>query len=135
MDEMLLPFQQRVTKPWGWEVIYTPPDLPRTGKILSVEAGKRLSLQYHDEKEETICLLEGEAAIWLSDTGGVLRRVPMERHKGYTVRRMQRHRIEAVTDALLIEVSDPERGNTFRVEDDYARGTETEEHRRNERST
>jgi mannose-6-phosphate isomerase len=134
MQEGSAPFQQRVTKPWGWEVIYTPPDLARTGKILFVQAGKRLSLQYHDEKEETICLLQGEAFLWLDDEAGVLRRIAMEPHKGYTVRIGKKHRLEAATDALLIEVSDPERGNTFRIEDDYARATETETDRMNERS-
>jgi mannose-6-phosphate isomerase-like protein (cupin superfamily) len=134
MDDRITPFQQRVTKPWGWEVITTPPRLGYAGKILFVTAGKRLSLQYHDVKEETICLLEGEAVIWLDDADGKLRKIPMERHKGYTVRVLQRHRIEAVTDALLVEASDPEKGSTFRIEDDYARGVETEQDRANERT-
>lgn len=134
MDDRMTPFQQRVTKPWGWEAIIAPPGLAYAGKILFVAAGKRLSLQYHDVKEETICLLEGEAVIWLDDVAGVLRKVPMERHKGYTVRVLQRHRIEAVTDALLMEASDPEKGNTFRIEDDYARGMETEMDRTNGRT-
>lgn len=134
MDDRTTPFQQRVTKPWGWEIITTPPGLGHAGKIIFVTAGKRLSLQYHDVKEETICLLEGEAVIWLGEEHGELRKIPMERQKGYTIRVLQRHRIEAVTDALLFEASDPERGDTFRIEDDYARGTETEQDRHEERA-
>ncbi|MFA7253210.1 MAG: hypothetical protein WC107_01505 [Patescibacteria group bacterium] len=52
------PFQTRVEKPWGFEIVYTPPEAPAVGKILHVNAGKRLSLQYHDEKIETLCLIE-----------------------------------------------------------------------------
>lgn len=128
------PFARRVEKPWGYEIIWTPDGCPRTGKLLFVRAGKRLSYQYHDEKEETICLLEGEALLWLEDSDGVIRKVPMEPRAGYTVLVGQKHRIEGVKDALLAEVSDPERGNTFRIEDDYSRGTETEDIRREERS-
>ncbi len=129
------PFHQRIEKPWGWEILLTPRELSHAGKLLFVHAGKRLSLQYHDVKEETICLLEGEAFIWLDDEAGELQKLPMERHKGYVVRTLRRHRLEAATDALFMEASDPEKGNTFRLEDDYARGTETEHDRANARRT
>ncbi|MFA6603570.1 MAG: cupin [Patescibacteria group bacterium] len=120
------PFQKRVEKPWGFEVIYTPPDLERTGKILSVRGGQRLSLQYHDQKEETVCLISGQGAIWLENGIGELDRLPMEPLRGYTVAVGQKHRLEAVTDALFTEVSGPEKGTTFRLDDDYARPDETE---------
>lgn len=132
MSFSTIPFHQKIAKPWGYEVIFTPRHLPRVGKILFVEAGKRLSLQYHDSKEETLCLLTGNAVIWLEDEQGEVRRLAMERHKGYTISLMQKHRLEAVEDSFVVECSEPEKGNTFRLEDDYARGTETEEMRRSE---
>ena len=47
------PFAVKVEKPWGYEIIFTQPDLPYAGKIIHINAGKRLSLQVHDEKVES----------------------------------------------------------------------------------
>lgn len=127
MSFSIEPFQKKIEKPWGHEVLYTPPHAGRVGKILFIKAGRRLSLQYHDAKEETLCLMSGKALIWLENEQGVVEKNPMELHKGYFVALMQKHRVEAVEDSFVIEVSDEERGNTYRLEDDYARGTETEE--------
>jgi mannose-6-phosphate isomerase-like protein (cupin superfamily) len=127
------PAATRVEKPWGYEIIWTHPAGAHTGKILFVRAGKRLSLQYHDAKEETLCLLDGEAIFHLEDAGGEVRPIRMVPRQGYAVAVGQKHRIEAVTDSTLVEVSDPEKGNTFRIEDDYARGIETESDRARER--
>ncbi len=126
------PFAERIEKPWGFEVLYTPTDLPRTGKILSIKAGRRLSFQYHDAKEETMALVAGRALIWLEDARGEILKIPMEPMKGYTVRIGQKHRLEAIDDSLVIEVSEPEKGNTYRISDDYERKTETEEMRARE---
>ncbi len=120
------PHSRTVPKPWGHEVILTAPDSPRVGKLLFVKAGKRLSFQYHDEKEETLCLISGRALLWLEDAAGAVRKLPMVQHAGYSVSPMQKHRIEAVEDAVVAEVSAPETGNTVRLEDDYARKDETE---------
>jgi len=120
------PFQQRVNKPWGHEIIYTPTEAPAIGKILHVKAGKRLSLQYHDEKFETLCLISGEGKLVLSDSNGKQKEVKMQKEKGYFIRPGQIHRIIAVSDIVVIEPSTAETGNTFRLEDDYSRPTETE---------
>ena len=126
----LVPFVKRVEKPWGYEIIYTPDDAPATGKILHVTAGKRLSLQYHDVKRETLCLISGEALITLSNEKDEPVEVPMELNKGYHVVPGQVHRVMAVTDIDFIEASTPELGNTFRLQDDSNRTTETEEMRK-----
>jgi mannose-6-phosphate isomerase len=124
-----LPHARRVDKPWGWEVVWA--ETPwYVGKILHIEAGKRLSLQYHDEKVETQCLLRGRAVLVIEDDGGELREVAMETGKGYAIRPFRRHRLVAVTDADIVEVSTPETGTTYRLEDDYARPHETEAMRR-----
>ena len=70
-----IPFQTRVEKPWGYEIVYTPAEAPAVGKILHVVAGKRLSLQYHDEKIETLCLIEGKAKITLSNQAGEINEI------------------------------------------------------------
>src|SRR3989344_2288350 len=128
----LVPFVKRVEKPWGYEIIYTPDDAPATGKILHVTAGKRLSLQYHDVKRETLCLISGEALITLSNEKDEPVEVPMELNKCYHVVPGQVHRVMAVTDIDFIEASTPELGNTFRLQDDSNRATETEEIRKQE---
>ncbi len=63
----------------------------------------------------------------LEDETGTLREIEMESGKGYTIRPFQRHRLIAITDAEIAEVSTRETGTTFRVEDDYGRPHETEE--------
>lgn len=129
----IIPFQTRVDKPWGFEIIYTPASAPAVGKILHVFAGKRLSLQYHDEKIETLCCISGKGIITLTDSDGQQKEIEMEINKGYCVVPGQIHRVTAITDMEFIESSTPESGNTFRLQDDTNRDTETEEMRKKER--
>lgn len=84
-------------------------------------AGCRLSLQQHDTKLETLLLLSGKAILWIGRAADSLERVEMLPDQGYTVNVMQVHRIEALEDSEIMEVSTPEAGTTFRLEDDYAR--------------
>jgi mannose-6-phosphate isomerase-like protein (cupin superfamily) len=108
-----------VVKPWGNETIFTESSLPYTGKILSINSGKRISLQYHDQKTETLMLISGSAKITLDQTTN-----DMEPMRGYTIHPNTIHRIEAVSDCQIFEVSTPEMGTTVRLEDDYSRGNE-----------
>lgn len=126
----LTPYQKKVEKPWGYEIIYTPEEAPAVGKIIHVNAGQRLSLQYHDEKIETLCLIDGKAVITLGDKNGETVEENMEIEKGYFMRPGQIHRVMAVSDITFIESSTPETGNTFRLQDDSGRPTETEEMRK-----
>ncbi len=125
------PFSKRVEKPWGHEIIYTPKDALAVGKIIYVKAGHKLSLQYHDEKAETLCLIEGQAFITLSNEREKTIKITMEQNKGYFLQPGQIHRVEALTDITFIESSTPENGNTFRLEDDTNRPTETKAMRNN----
>jgi mannose-6-phosphate isomerase len=123
---------KRVEKPWGWEIIWA--ETPSyVGKLLHVRAGQRLSLQYHDQKLETQCLLSGRAILTIGESEDDLRDIEMEPHRGYTVHPNQRHRITAIEDAVIAEVSTPETGTTFRLQDDFARPHETETLRQQER--
>jgi len=126
------PFQKRVEKPWGYEIIYTAPHALAVGKILHVLAGKRLSLQYHDTKQETLCLTAGRATITITNEQDETNDIPMELYKGYAIVPGQIHRVTAVTDIDFIEASTPEAGNTVRLEDDANRPTETEAMRQTE---
>lgn len=128
------PFVKRVEKPWGYELIFTPDSLPYTGKILHINAGKRLSLQVHDKKQETQILINGQCNLLAEDQAGEMQTISMEPQKSYTSAFLQRHRLQAVTDCDIFEVSTPEIGTTYRLEDDYKRPDETEELRKSERN-
>ncbi len=125
----LQPRSRRVEKPWGWEIVWA--ETPYyVGKVLHIHAGKRLSLQYHDEKLETQLLLFGQALLLLEDERGRLQEIELEPGKGYTIRPFQRHRLIARSEVEIVEVSTPETGTTYRLEDDYHRPHETEAMRR-----
>lgn len=128
-----VPFQKIVPKPWGHEIIFAPADVTYTGKIMVVNAGGRWSIHYHDSKLETLMLFSGKALLWLVDKEGNTEKIPMEEKKGYTIPVNQIHRFEAITDCVVIEASEPEKGTTVRIEDDFDRKDETEEVREDPR--
>jgi oxalate decarboxylase/phosphoglucose isomerase-like protein (cupin superfamily) len=119
-----------VIKPWGYEIILSPEESPVTGKILHLDDGKRFSFQYHDKKMETLTLIQGEAKMILENKQGKLEEIKMELNKGYFIRPFQKHRAQGINNCLIFESSTNEEGNTVRLEDDYSRGTETEEARK-----
>jgi len=123
---------KKVIKPWGYEIHWTPDNLPYMGKILHVDSSKRLSLQKHDEKKETWYLLKGRAKLVWDNDNGELIETELEFGKSYTCSINQRHRLVGITDCDVIEVSTPEIGTTVRLEDDYKRPDETEEIRKQE---
>lgn len=124
----LAPLARRVEKPWGHEILLSPPDAPYTSKLIHVRAGKRLSLQLHDTKVETQTLVAGKGILVLEGPDGQLHDVPMQPGVGYHVGVGQRHRLCAApdADATIFEASTPEIGVTYRLEDDYRRPDETE---------
>jgi mannose-6-phosphate isomerase-like protein (cupin superfamily) len=124
------PYQKRVGKPWGYEIHWTSPDLPYMGKILHINAGKRLSLQRHDKKQETWYMMNGKAKLIWDNENKQLIETELEYGQGYTCMIGQRHRLVGITDCDVIEVSTPEIGITERLEDDYSRPDETEEIRK-----
>jgi len=124
------PYQKKVEKPWGYEIHWTPSDLPYVGKILHINAGKRLSLQRHDKKQETWYMMKGKAKVVWDNEKKELIETELEYGRGYTCMIGQRHRLVGITDCDVIEVSTPEIGITERLEDDYHRPNETEELRK-----
>jgi len=124
------PYVQRVEKPWGYEIHWTPSNLPYMGKVLHINEGKRLSLQRHDKKQETWFLIKGRAkVVWDNDKGELIE-TELEPGKGYTCMIGQRHRLAGITDCDVVEASTPEIGITERLEDDYKRPDETEDMRK-----
>lgn len=115
-----------ITKPWGQENIITTPDLPYTGKIIEIKAGKRWSTQIHDSKLETFACVSGQAKLVTGPDLEHLTEVIMEPNLGYTIPINTIHRIEAITDVTIFEVSTPETGTTRRLLDNYGRPDETE---------
>jgi mannose-6-phosphate isomerase len=116
---------KKVDKPWGYEIHWAQTD-DYTGKIIHINKGKRLSLQYHDKKEETEMLLSGRATIWMDNEEGEYTPIEMREGYSYHIAPLQRHRLEALEDSDVVEVSTPEKGTTFRLDDDFQRGDETE---------
>lgn len=130
------PMGKRIDKPWGYEILLSPPDVDYAFKIIHVKAGKRLSLQVHDVKVETQTLVAGRGVLVLEDADGRLREIEMQPNVGYHVTVGQKHRLCAApdSDATVLEASTPELGTTLRLEDDYARPDETEALRQAERA-
>lgn len=124
------PYIKRVEKPWGYELHWAPEGLPYMGKVLHINAGKRLSLQIHDAKQESWFLMSGRAKVVWENEKEELIETEFEQGQGYTCNLGQKHRLAGITDCDIVEVSTPETGNTFRLEDDYSRSTETEEMRK-----
>ncbi|MBI2756386.1 MAG: cupin [Chloroflexi bacterium] len=132
----LAPLGRRVEKPWGYEILLSPPDAPYTSKLIHVRAGKRLSLQIHDLKVETQTLVAGKGILVLEGPDGTLHDLAMEPGRGYHVAVGQRHRLCAAqdADATVFEASTPEVGTTYRLEDDFRRPDETDALRSAERA-
>lgn len=127
------PFVKKIEKPWGYEIHWVPENKPYMGKILHINKGKRLSLQVHDKKQESWFILSGRAkVVWDNDQGELIE-TELEQGKGYSCQISQRHRLAGITDCDVLEVSTPEIGTTYRLEDDYKRPDETEELRKEER--
>lgn len=127
-------YVRRVEKPWGYELHWVPEDTPYMGKILHINAGARLSLQLHDEKQESWLLTSGQAAVIWEDASGSLTQTVLQPGQGYSTKVGQRHRLLGITDCDIVEVSTRELGTTWRLEDDYARPNETPEQRAVERA-
>jgi mannose-6-phosphate isomerase len=111
---------RRVDKPWGHELIWALTDR-YCGKVLSIEAGRRLSLQRHAVKDETIFVLSGRLRLHLEDDAGEVRQVELLPGESRRVAPGRRHRFEAIERTELIEVSTPELDDVERLEDDFGR--------------
>ncbi len=109
----------RVEKPWGYELHWAKTDR-YVGKVLHVNAGHALSLQYHNRKEETILLWSGRLLFEIGE-GNTLMRIDMKPGDRVHVAPKTVHRMTAVEDCDIFEVSTPELDDVVRLEDRYGR--------------
>jgi mannose-6-phosphate isomerase len=111
---------ERIDKPWGYELIWAHTDR-YVGKILHIEAGHALSLQYHRHKDETLCLLSGSLELDVGDDEQTLQAITL--HPGESVHMWpgRRHRLTARTTCDVLEVSTPELDDVVRLSDRYGR--------------
>lgn len=111
---------RRVDKPWGHERIWAHTGA-YVGKILVIETGKRLSLQRHEVKDESILVLSGRLELTLQDDAGelVVEELGPGDHRRVATGRI--HRYAAIERCELVEVSTPELDDVVRLEDDFGR--------------
>jgi len=114
------PEGRRVDKPWGHELIWAHTER-YVGKILVIETGKRLSLQRHEVKDESILVRAGRLRLYLEDDDGVVREHELGPGEHRRIPTGRIHRFEAIERCELIEVSTPELDDVIRLEDDFGR--------------
>jgi mannose-6-phosphate isomerase-like protein (cupin superfamily) len=109
-----------VDKPWGHELWWAHTER-YAGKILHVRAGQRLSLQYHEHKDETSYLLSGRMLLVKGTSETDLAEIEIAPGYGWRNRPGEIHTIEAIEDSDVLEVSTPELDDVVRLEDRYGR--------------
>jgi mannose-6-phosphate isomerase len=112
---------RKVEKPWGYELIWALTD-EYCGKLLFVRAGEALSLQFHREKDESWLIHSGRAELEMSEPG---QKAPNMEVVGagaaFRIRPGTIHRVKALEDTTIIEVSTPQIEDVVRLEDRYGR--------------
>ncbi len=112
---------KHVPKPWGHETIWAHSE-QYAGKILHINAGQALSVQYHERKDETVYLLSGELVYWVAlEAGGELRDMQLRAGDAFRITPGTVHYMQAVTDCDVLEVSTPELDDVVRLKDRYGR--------------
>ena len=109
----------RVDKPWGHELIWARTDR-YVGKILHIEPGHVLSLQYHEAKDESIYVLRGEIILRIDQAGTLIERTVRAGEAFHVPPRLV-HQFEAVVASDLLEASTPELDDVVRLKDRYGR--------------
>src|SRR5919108_4171472 len=112
---------RRVDKPWGWELIWAVAD-DYVGKVLFVKKDESLSLQFHREKDESWYIQSGRAELELGDAGqGALNKEVVGEGACFRYRPGTVHRVTALEDTTILEVSTPHLDDVVRLEDRYGR--------------
>jgi mannose-6-phosphate isomerase len=110
---------RKIEKPWGFELLFA--QTPQyAGKLIFVKKEHSLSLQYHEIKDETMYLFQGEALLEI-EVGGKMTSKTFKPGQSVRVPPHTKHRLKAIEDTMLFEVSTPELDDVVRLEDDYGR--------------
>jgi len=110
----------RVEKPWGYELIWAHTEL-YVGKILHIHAGEAFSLQFHEEKDETLHVLRGRVRLHVGPGVDSLEERLLEEGDSVRIEPGTLHRMEALSEVDLMEVSTPELDDVVRIQDRYGR--------------
>jgi mannose-6-phosphate isomerase len=117
---------RRVDKPWGHELIWALSE-GYAGKLLAVTAGHELSLQFHREKDESWYVLEGRAKLEFAAAGETTMSTEVVTPgAAFRIRPGTVHRIRALEDTVILEVSTPQLDDVVRLEDSYGRAGTSE---------
>src|SRR5262249_4150250 len=111
---------QCVEKPWGHELIWAKTD-DYVGKILHIKTGHKLSLQYHRVKEETILLARGKMTFVFENEEGQLEEILLKEGEAHHIPVGRKHRMIALEDCDVFEVSTPQLDDVVRLADVYGR--------------
>ena len=111
---------RRVEKPWGWELWWAHTDR-YVGKQIHINKGEALSLQYHNQKDEVIFVFQGRILFEMGDANGVLQKREMKAGESVHVVPPTIHRMTALEETDIFEVSTPEVEDVVRLEDRYGR--------------
>ena len=111
-----------IYKPWGKELWLELND-KYCYKRIHINAGTKTSYQYHDQKLETNYIIDGTAEVWLENDEGIVEKKIMNAGDFFTVLPPRKHRVIAITDVILQEVSTPEVDDVIRISDDSGRGS------------
>jgi len=111
---------RKTEKPWGFELLFA--HTPKyAGKLIFVRKGHRLSLQYHEKKDETIYFYQGKALLEIEGSDGRLVSNTLQPGQCIRIPPRTKHRLKAIEDCTFFEVSTPELEDVVRLEDDYGR--------------
>jgi len=111
----------RVEKPWGYELIFAVTE-KYVGKVLHINKGEALSLQYHDVKDETIHIQTGKIKFQVGEKAGApLQDIILSEGESFHITPKLVHRMIALEDTDILEVSTPELQDVVRLEDRYGR--------------
>ena len=111
---------RRVEKPWGWELVWAETEA-YVGKVLFVRAGHALSLQYHEVKDEAWLVQDGRARLELGEMGEALEVLEITAGDTFRYRPGTVHRVTAIEDLTIVEVSTPHLDDVVRLDDQYGR--------------
>jgi mannose-6-phosphate isomerase len=111
---------KRVEKPWGYELLYAITEL-YCGKVIFIRSGEQLSLQFHKTKDETIFVQSGRVELEIGEPGKPVDTEVVGAGRAFHLRPGTVHRMRALEDTTILEVSTPEIDDVVRLEDRYGR--------------
>ena len=113
---------RKTEKPWGFELLFA--HTPKyAGKVIFIKKGHRLSLQYHEKKDETMYIYQGKVLLEIEEADGNMVARKVQPGQSIIIPPHTKHRLKAIEDTTFLEVSTPELEDVVRVEDDYGRAS------------